>query len=713
MHQKKIYQYQEATLWVLNPLLIVLCLYSEKMNLGLVLQWLGKFHPLLLHFPIVLGTSISLYLLFFNKNRLPESIEKNVFASNALLSSLVAILGVFLSKQDSYDASLLLWHKWGGAGIALLSWGALYIPSTARKLKIVFAVIFLFVIAFFTHKGAQLTHGVNAISFPQKKAEAVLPKEVKLDSNTTVYEKAVATILEQKCVGCHGTDKIKGSLQLNSIENILKGGKGGSILVGINGKEASLIERIHMPLGNEKHMPPDGKLQLTPSEISILNQWVKAGGNFKTKMNQLAKTDSLYLLANNYVPLAAEKKNQVGSFPDLSSYNSNYCSVNYLYHGSDQVEVTFFQGSFYNHALLKKLEKLKGQIIHLNMQGMPLKNEDIELISQFSNLKKLNLNYTKLNLKAIEAIKKMESLSALSICGMEINETTLSNFLSGARFSQINVWANNINIKQLQNVIAKYPKTKIIVGDNLENDFVKVSSPTIEQDSSIIANHLDVKLKNLLNGVVIRYTTDGSEPDSLTSPKYNTTLRFTQNTTLKARAFKVGWLSSNTIQRTFYKSEIHPDTTYLITKPDPKYTGSGANTLVDYELGDQNFANGKWLGYKDATMEFVVGFKQAKTIKQVYFNSLVDYGAYIMPVVSILVQGSDDGKNFKRIKETKYPIVIKPATMRETKSFSCVFPENTKYRYYKFTVLNIKKLPEWHPGKGTPGWIFIDELFLN
>jgi hypothetical protein len=25
----------------------------------------------------------------------------------------------------------------------------------------------------------------------------------------------------------------------------------------------------------------------------------------------------------------------------------------------------------------------------------------------------------------------------------------------------------------------------------------------------------------------------------------------------------------------------------------------------------------------------------------------------------------------------------------------------------------LKKLPTWHPGKGTPGWIFVDELFLN
>jgi len=25
----------------------------------------------------------------------------------------------------------------------------------------------------------------------------------------------------------------------------------------------------------------------------------------------------------------------------------------------------------------------------------------------------------------------------------------------------------------------------------------------------------------------------------------------------------------------------------------------------------------------------------------------------------------------------------------------------------------LKKLPPWHAGKGTPAWIFIDELFLK
>lgn len=711
MSSKKVFQIQEAALWLLNPLLIVLSIYNEKIEPGLFLQWLGKMHPLFLHFPIVLGLLIVLYLLGFQQKRLPSKFEKIALSTNALLTTIVALFGILLAKQDSYDNDLIVWHKWGGVVIALLSWLLIYTMELPIKFKKIIGVIFFVAIGFFTHKGAQLTHGVNAVSFPQADTVAIAPTV--LDSNATVYEKAVGPILAQKCVSCHGNEKVKGGLKLNTIDNLLLGGKSGSILTAAAGKEALLFERIHMPLAAEKHMPPDGKLQLTPAEISILSLWIKAGGDIKTKMAQMAKTDSLYLLANSYIPVVEKIKSQKTNLPELTAYNSNYCSVNYLFNGSDEIEVTFFQGSFYNTKALKNLEKIKDQIIYLNMQGMPLTKEDIKIITQFTKLKKLNLNYTKVNIDALAEIKKMEELETLSICGVEVSESSFEKFIKGARFSNINIWSNNMSAKQLQSLNAKYPKLTIIIGDNLENEFIKLSSPTIDQDSSIISKHLDIKIKHLLPGIVIRYTTDGSEPDSLTSPQYKNVFRISSNTTIKTKAFKKGWISSDMVQRTFYKSEIKPDTIYLLTKPDPKYQASGANTLTDYELGGQNFSNGKWLGYKDVTMEFVAGFKQPKLIKEAYFNALVDYGSYIMPIVSITVQGSNDGKTFQKITTSNFLVPTKPSSMKENKTFSCKFPANSIYRYYKFTVLNIKKLPDWHPGKGTPGWIFIDELFLN
>ena len=711
MHSKKVFQIQEAALWLLNPLLIVLSFYNEKIEPGLFLQWLGKMHPLLLHFPIVLGILIVVYFLGFEKKRLPTSIEKLALSTNALLTTIVALFGILLAKQDSYDNDLILWHKWGGVAIALISWLLIYIVDLPTKIKKIIGLLFFISIAFFTHKGAQLTHGVNAVSFPQADTVAIVPAI--LDSNATVYEKAVGPILAQKCVSCHGNEKVKGGLKLNSVENLLKGGKGGNILASVNGKEALLFERIHMPLAADKHMPPDGKLQLTPAEINILSLWIKAGGDIKTKMAQMAKTDSLYLLANGYIPVVEKVKAGKNNLPELTEYNSNYCNVNYLFNGSDEIEVTFFQGNFYTTAALQNLEKIKDQIVYLNMQGMPLTKEDIKIIAQFTKLKKLNLNYTKINIEALSEIKKMEQLETISICGLTVNEAGFEKFVKDAKFSNINVWSNNISSKQLQVLNTKYPKLKIIIGDNLENEYIKLSSPTIDQDSSIIPKHLDIKIKHLLPGIVIRYTTDGSEPDSLKSPQYKNAFRIASNTTIKTKAFKKGWISSDMVQRTFYKSEIKPDTIYLLTKPDPKYAASAAKTLTDYELGGQNFSNGKWLGYKDVTMEFVAGFKQPKLINEAYFNALLDYGSYIMPVVSITVQGSNDGKTFQKITTSSFPTPTKPSAVKENKTFSCKFPANTSFRFYKFTVLNIKKLPDWHPGKGTPGWIFIDELFLN
>jgi len=502
-------------------------------------------------------------------------------------------------------------------------------------------------------------------------------------------------------------------LQLQSPELIIKGGKNGSILNGIQNEEAQILQRIHLPNADEKHMPPIDKLQLTLEELTLLNKWVKAGGNFTKKISELAKTDSLAILALAYKAPTKGSGDNKNNAPDLKQYNSSYLTVNYLFNGSEEIEVNFFQGSFYKIEQLKNLEKIKDKIVSLNMQGMPITKEDLAIIVQFRKLKKLNLNYTTLNLNDLAPLKTITSLKNLSICGMEVNQSTLTKFLENAPFTEINIWTNHSSEKEFQQLMTNNKKVKIIIGDNLDAEIIKLTSPIIEQDSSIIVNSLDVVVKHFLKGTVVRYTTDGSDPDSLRSPIYTKKLRFTKNTILKTKAFKPGWISSDMVQKTFYKSEIHPDTIYFVTNPDKKYPGTGAKTLIDYELGEQNFSNGKWLAYKDITMKFVIGFKQARPLQEAHFNAFVDNGSYIFPILSIIIEGSNDGKEFKKLNEAKFPSLKETDVVRENKSFSCSIPAGAAYKYYRFTLLNLKNLPTWHPGKGTPGWIFVDELFLN
>ena len=70
MEIKKLNQWGEWCIWFLNPLLVLMAVYSETSKSNDVLLWFGKLHPLVLHFPIVIGIAIVIYFIFFQKNKL-------------------------------------------------------------------------------------------------------------------------------------------------------------------------------------------------------------------------------------------------------------------------------------------------------------------------------------------------------------------------------------------------------------------------------------------------------------------------------------------------------------------------------------------------------------------------------------------------------------------------------------------------------------------
>src|SRR3989442_11792149 len=91
-------------------------------------------------------------------------------------------------------------------------------------------------------------------------------------------EKAARAVLDAKCLTCHGEARMS-DLDLRELGTILKGGKRGPAVVPGNA-EASLLYKAVRREG-ELQMPP-GKTPLTPSEISILRDWINAGARFES-----------------------------------------------------------------------------------------------------------------------------------------------------------------------------------------------------------------------------------------------------------------------------------------------------------------------------------------------------------------------------------------------------------------------------------------------
>jgi hypothetical protein len=88
------------------------------------------------------------------------------------------------------------------------------------------------------------------------------------------FEKKVRPVLVEQCLRCHGNDKKRGSLSLESREGALKGGDNGPALVPGNPEKSRLVEAIHYT-NVDLQMPPKGKL--SDAAIRDLTTWVKMG----------------------------------------------------------------------------------------------------------------------------------------------------------------------------------------------------------------------------------------------------------------------------------------------------------------------------------------------------------------------------------------------------------------------------------------------------
>ena len=69
------------------------------------------------------------------------------------------------------------------------------------------------------------------------------------------YAKDIRPLLETSCLRCHGEQRPKGGLQLNSRENVLKGGEDGPVVVPGDSKK-SLLVIAAARIDDETAMPP-------------------------------------------------------------------------------------------------------------------------------------------------------------------------------------------------------------------------------------------------------------------------------------------------------------------------------------------------------------------------------------------------------------------------------------------------------------------------
>ncbi len=698
----------------LNSVLLFLGLLSGRLIVPPWLDVFGRMHPLILHFPIVLCILYAAWLLFmtgYTRADQPDPIAEVLLLSAAFTAVLTAIMGLLLSREPGYDTGVIGWHQWMGIGISV---GLCALYTFRRQVQQhrlwsgAAAIILTVGITLTGHLGGDITHGENFVLAPVTHNHQRAPLET-----AVVYTDIIQPILDSKCMSCHNSNKAKGGLVMETRDALLKGGKDGKLWDSTAQDLGLMMERIHLSPEEKKHMPPSGKPQLTESEAAVMAAWIKHGSDFNQKVIDLPPQDSLRLLATGFLQPALEEAYDFtqADEKEIHKLNTNYCAIYPLATGSPALEVDFFGVAAFRSDQLKELLPLKTQVVNIDLDKMPVTDEDCKTISQFTNLRKLNLSFTRITGHGVAELARLSKLKILALSGTGIQAADIEKLTGLKDLKQLIIWNTPITPDEAAGLQKLHTGTLVYAGSRTDTMTVKLNAPILENEERILEDTLAVNLKHYVPGAVIRYTTDGTDPDSLRSAIYHHDLVLRSGVTLKAKAFKKGWLSSDEVSARFFSGRFRPDSIMLLQPVDSDYRKYDPKILIDHVKGDLGFRSGKWLGSSRQPLECLLLFHSPVMAQSLTISSLVDIGSTIMPPLSIEVWGGNNPQALTLLTRMtpEQPSAKAPSYLT---GYDLNF-KPTRLKCIKLVMTPVPKLPDWHPAKGTRGFVFADEILVN
>lgn len=242
----------------------------------------------------------------------------------------------------------------------------------------------------------------------------------------------------------------------------------------------------------------------------------------------------------------------------------------------------------------------------------------------------------------------------------------------------------------------------------LEEGIVQLANPVLHAKNTILNDSTWLKVGKVETGGEVRYTTDGSDP-VISSKVLKNSILISEPGTVKARTFHDNWKASAISEIEFLNGGIQPVGTKLMSKPNEKYMGNGVNTLFNNNRGNNNFASTEWIG-SQSTITTVVELPENSSLRSLTVCFLSDTGSWIFPPEKVTVYSSTDGKDFKVLHSE---ILSIPKSNTASKLDYISMDLNSVSKFLKVEVENLKEIPDWHDGKNTAGWLFLDELIFN
>jgi uncharacterized membrane protein len=417
---------------------------------GDLTQFIGRFHPLVVHVPIAFLLLVPLLEcagLVPRWNRVRESAE--FVLTLAVISALVAVfLGWLLAWSGGYEGPVVTSHMWGGFSLAAAVLLCFLLRAWDKRVYAAALLLTLVLLAWTADKGAKLTHGdtfmtkympgklrrllhvpavpgktqpLHPASVTSANVKSTIPNPAGAPS-ATFFAARVAPIFEAKCSGCHNAQKRKGKLQLDSFENVMRGGKDGKVVKPGDPQHSELFRRINLSPDEKDFMPTDGKPPLTTSEIKVIELWITSGASSSLPAIEVHGAPPLLASEQPALPLTRDYRPQLPLITSLE-HELGVRLVPRSRNPQDGLILrTVSAPDRCDDAAVARLKVIGMLIVDAELARTKITDAGLKTLAAFSNLRTVDLAHTAVTSAGVPILAHLNHLESLNLTATAVDD---------------------------------------------------------------------------------------------------------------------------------------------------------------------------------------------------------------------------------------------------------------------------------------------------
>jgi uncharacterized membrane protein len=406
-------------------------------------QFLGRFHPLVVHLPIGFLLLVPLLELAGTFRRTLRDAAGFVLWLSVFGCLGAVTLGYMLAYGSGDAATGVIRHMWSGIALTIgvmlcclmrPSW----VSGESRRVYPCLLACVLLLLAWTAHQGGTLTHGSEYLTEKLPGFLKRWPGLRTVQAKTAIvpnsfYARHIYPALDANCVGCHGPAKVKGGLRLDSYEFLMQGGLNGPVIVPGQPEKSLLFGRITLPQDHKKFMPAEGKSPLKSEEISWIKAWIQQGASpLATSLAGIVAP-----VEETPLPQVGDYRARMGEIEKIEKSQGIMLVPVSRNLGDGLLLNTINVAGTFNDAQLARLEKFAPYIVEAELGHTAVTDAGFDTIGKFSHLRALHLEDTAIKGSGLGKLSQLSQLRYINLSDTHVTAATIAPLASMKNLHQV------------------------------------------------------------------------------------------------------------------------------------------------------------------------------------------------------------------------------------------------------------------------------------